>query len=64
MCCLGGKECKVALFFALAFFNIVGPYAGASYNLILCRLQEMYHGQYYARVDLNTMPEPALSPSQ
>ncbi len=32
---------------------------------ILCgRLQHMFHGPAYARVDLNPMPEPTLSPSQ
>jgi hypothetical protein len=43
----------------------MGPYAGVDYNLTLCRLQSrlqhMYHGQPYARVDLNSMPEPTLS---
>jgi hypothetical protein len=33
----------------------MGPYVGANYNLTLCRLQSrlqhMYHGQPYARVD-------------
>jgi hypothetical protein len=28
------------------------------------RLQHMYHGQPYARVDLNLLPELTLSPSQ
>jgi hypothetical protein len=46
----------------------MGPYAGVDYNLILCplfRLQKhIYHGQPYARVDLNPMPESTLSPSQ
>jgi hypothetical protein len=27
------------------------PYAGVDYNLTFCRLQDMYHGQSYARVD-------------
>ncbi len=35
----------------------LGPYAGADYNLSLCPLdsllQLIYHGQPYARVDLN-----------
>jgi hypothetical protein len=35
----------------------MGPYAGVDYNLTLCRLQSrlqhIYHGQLYARVDLN-----------
>ncbi len=39
----------------------MGPYAGADYNLTLCphqsRLEHIYHGQPYARVDLNPMPE-------
>jgi hypothetical protein len=47
----------------------MGPYAGVDYyNLTLCplqsRLQHIYHGQPYARVDLNPMPESTLSPSQ
>ncbi len=35
------------------------PYAGIDYNLTLCPLQNrlIYHGQPYARVDLNPMPE-------
>jgi hypothetical protein len=47
----------------------MGPYAGVDYscNLTLCplqsRLQRIYHGQPYARVDLNPMPESSLSPS-
>ncbi len=44
------------------------PYAGVDYNLTLCplqsRLQHIYHGQTYARIDLNPMPESTLSPSQ
>jgi hypothetical protein len=39
----------------------MGPYAEADYNLTLCplqnRLQHIYHGQPYARVDFNPMPE-------
>jgi hypothetical protein len=39
----------------------IGPYAGVDYNLTLCRFQSilkhMYHGQPYARVDLNPMSE-------
>ncbi len=35
------------------------PYAGIDYNLTLCplqsRLQHIYHGQPYARVDLSPM---------
>ncbi len=47
----------------------MGPYAVVDYNLTLCplqsRLQHIYHGQPYARVDLlNPMPESTLSPSQ
>jgi hypothetical protein len=46
----------------------MGPYVGADNNLTLCplqsRLQHIYHGQPYARVDLNPMPESTLSPSQ
>jgi hypothetical protein len=38
--------------------------AGVDYNLTLCRQQYIYHGQPYARVDLNPMPESTLSPSQ
>ncbi len=30
----------------------MGPCAGADHNLTLCRLQHIYHGQSYARVDL------------
>ncbi len=37
-------------------------------NLILrrlrSRLQHMYHGQPYARVDLNPMPESTVSPQE
>jgi hypothetical protein len=44
----------------------MGPYAGVDYNLTLCplqsRLQHIYIGQPYARVDLNPMPESTLSP--
>ncbi len=46
----------------------MGPLAGVDYNLTLCllqsRLQHIYHGQTYARVDLNPMAESTLSPSQ
>jgi hypothetical protein len=42
----------------------MGPYAGVDYNLTLCRLQHMYHGQPYDKVDLNTVLESTLSPSQ
>jgi hypothetical protein len=45
----------------------MGPYAVVDYNLTLCRcqsqLQHVYPGPY-ARVDLNTMSESTLSPSQ
>ena len=43
---------------------IMGPYAGVDYKLTLCPLQHIYHGQPYARVDLNPMPESTLSASQ
>ncbi len=47
---------------------VYGPYAVVDYNLTLGRLQSrlrhLYHGQADARVDLNPMPEPTLSPSQ
>jgi hypothetical protein len=36
----------------------MGPHAGE-----IIRLQHIYHGQPYARVDLNPMPELTLSPS-
>jgi hypothetical protein len=46
----------------------MGPYARVEYNLTLCplqsRLQHIYHGQPYARVDLNPMQESTLFPSQ
>ncbi len=46
----------------------MGPYAGVDYNLTLCplqsRLQHIYHGQPYARVDLNPTPVSTLSPCQ
>jgi hypothetical protein len=38
-------------------------YAGADYNLLL-RLEHIYHGQPYASVDLNPVPESTLSLSQ
>jgi hypothetical protein len=45
-----------------------GPYAGFDYNLTICplqsRLQHIYNGQPYARVDLNPILESTLSPSQ
>jgi hypothetical protein len=44
----------------------MGPYAGVDYNLTLCqlqsRLQDIYHGRPYARVDIKPMPESTLSP--
>jgi hypothetical protein len=43
----------------------MGPYAGVDYNLASCPLQSrhqhIYHGQPYARVDLNPMPESTLT---
>jgi len=46
----------------------VGPYAGFYNSLTLCpfqcQLQHIYHGQPYARVNLNPVPESTLSPSQ
>ncbi len=46
----------------------MGPSAGVAYNLSLCplqgRLQHIYNGQPYARVDLKPMPELKLSASQ
>jgi hypothetical protein len=42
----------------------MGPCAGDDYNLTLCQLQQIYHGQPYATVDLNRMPESALSSSR
>jgi hypothetical protein len=46
----------------------MGPCAGVDYNLTLCllqsRLQHIYHGQPYARVDLNPMSASTLSPDQ
>ncbi len=43
----------------------LGLYAGDDYNLALCpfhsRLQHIYHGQPYAKVDLNPMPESTLT---
>jgi hypothetical protein len=41
---------------------------GVDYKLTLCplqsRLQHIYHGKPYARIDLNSMPESTLSPGQ
>jgi hypothetical protein len=46
----------------------MGPYAVSDYKLTLSRLlsplQRIYHGQPYARVDLNPMPESTLTPCQ
>jgi hypothetical protein len=33
----------------------MGPYAEVDYNLTICRLQNIYYEQPYARVDLNPM---------
>ncbi len=42
----------------------MGPYAGVDYNLNLCplqgRLQYIYHGQPYARVDFTTLCKSRL----
>jgi hypothetical protein len=49
----------------LLYWIVTGPsFAVYDYNLTLCRLQHMYHGQPYARVDLSPTPESTLSPSQ
>ncbi len=44
------------------------PYVGVDHNLTLnpfqSQLQHIYHGQFYVKVDLNSMPESTLSPSQ
>ncbi len=46
----------------------IGPYVGVDYNVAVCRLQSrlqhIYHGQPYVRVDLNPVPELTLSPSK
>ncbi len=46
----------------------MGPSAGIDYYLTFCllqsRFQHIYHGQPYARVDLNPVPESTLFPSQ
>jgi len=46
----------------------LGPIAEVDYDLTLCplqsRLQHIYHGQLFTRVDLNPIPESTLSPSQ
>jgi hypothetical protein len=39
-------------------------YAEVDYNITLCPLKSRLHGQPYARVDLNPVPESTLSPSQ
>ncbi len=45
----------------------MGACARVDYNLTICslqsRLQHIYHGRPYARVDLNPMPVSTLSPS-
>jgi hypothetical protein len=42
-------------------------YDGVDYKLTLCRLQSrlqnIYHGQPYARVDLDPIPESTFSPT-
>jgi hypothetical protein len=40
----------------------LGPYAVVDYNLTFSRLQHIYHGQPYARVGLNPMPESTFYP--
>jgi hypothetical protein len=40
----------------------MGSYTGVDYNLTLCRLQRIYHGQLYARVHLNHMFESNFIP--
>ncbi len=49
-------------------YGSLSAYAGVDYNLTLCplqiRLQHIYHGQPFARVDLNPIPESTLSTSQ
>ncbi len=44
----------------------MGPYAGVDYNLTLCppqsRLQHIYDGEPYAKLDVNPVPESTLSP--
>ncbi len=72
--CIALFRMKKFLVFESCMFSLVertccmGPYAVVDYNLTLCRrqsrLQHIYHGQLYARVDLNSMPESTLSPSQ
>ncbi len=42
----------------------MGPFTVVDYNLTLSRLQHIYHGQPYAKVDLNPMSESALPSSQ
>jgi hypothetical protein len=45
----------------------MGPYAVVDTNLtlrLLSPLQHIYHGQPYARIDLNPMPESTLSSSE
>ncbi len=40
----------------------MGPYAVVDYNLTLGRLQHIYHGQPYDRVDLNPICQGRLYP--
>ncbi len=42
----------------------MGPYAVVDYNFTLSRPEHIYHGQLYARFDLNQMPKSTLSSSQ
>jgi hypothetical protein len=46
-------------------YGSLSPYAGVDYNLTLCqlqsRLQHIYHGQPFARVDLNPIPESTFT---
>ncbi len=47
----------------MVYGTLVFLYARAD-NLTLCPLQHIYHGQPYARVDLNPMPELTFLPSK
>jgi hypothetical protein len=40
----------------------MGPHAGVDYKRTLCRLQHMYYGQPYVRVDLNPYARVDLIP--
>ncbi len=70
---------QVSLFHVRAMHNMsrgriqrktrcMGPYAGVDYNFtfypLQSRLQHIYHGQPFARVELDPMPESTVSPSQ